>query len=148
MDLLSVSSSSSSTSLLCPHFISRSKPSHHFSSFNPPKSSTPRAFIHNSLHTAAPKSLALGLAFETRQREQPHVTFQPSGVSSQAPATATRGAEADAMGLLLRERIVFLGSQIDDFVADTIISQLLLLDAQDHTKDIRLFINSPGGALR
>jgi ATP-dependent Clp protease protease subunit len=69
-------------------------------------------------------------------------------VSSQAPATATRGSEADAMGLLLRERIVFLGSQIDDFVADTIISQLLLLDAQDHTKDIRLFINSPGGALR
>lgn len=51
------------------------------------------------------------------------------------------------MGLLLKERIVFLGSQIDDFVADAIISQLLLLDAQDHTKDIRLFINSPGGSL-
>lgn len=56
--------------------------------------------------------------------------------------------EADAMGLLLKERIVFLGSNIDDFVADAIISQLLLLDALDHTKDIRLFINSPGGALR
>lgn len=51
------------------------------------------------------------------------------------------------MGLLLRERIVFLGSSIDDFVADAIISQLLLLDAQDPTKDIRLFINSPGGSL-
>lgn len=59
-----------------------------------------------------------------------------------------RGAEADAMGLLLRERIVFLGSSIDDFVADAIISQLLLLDAQDSTKDIKLFINSAGGSLR
>ncbi|KAF2308891.1 hypothetical protein GH714_022907 [Hevea brasiliensis] len=58
-----------------------------------------------------------------------------------------RGAEADAMGLLLRERIVFLGNNIDDFVADAILSQLLLLDAQDPTKDIRLFINCPGGSL-
>lgn len=52
------------------------------------------------------------------------------------------------MGLLLRERIVFLGSSIDDFVADAIISQLLLLDAQDPKKDIKLFINSTGGSLR
>lgn len=43
---------------------------------------------------------------------------------------------------------MFLGNSIDDFVADAIISQLLLLDAQDSTKDIRLFINSTGGSLR
>ncbi|XP_022736956.1 ATP-dependent Clp protease proteolytic subunit 4, chloroplastic-like [Durio zibethinus] len=65
----------------------------------------------------------------------------------QGPATAMRGAEADAMGLLLKERIVFLGNYIDDFVADAIINQLLLLDAQDPNTDIRLFINSPGGSL-
>jgi len=59
-----------------------------------------------------------------------------------------RGAESDTMGFLLRERIVFLGSEIDDFVADATVSQLLLLDAQDPTKDIKLFINSPGGSLR
>ncbi|KAI3468535.1 hypothetical protein Pfo_025198 [Paulownia fortunei] len=70
-----------------------------------------------------------------------------SASAPQTPATAMRGAEADAMGLLLRDRIVFLGNNIDDFVADAIISQLLLLDAQDPTKDIRLFINSPGGSL-
>ncbi|THF95803.1 ATP-dependent Clp protease proteolytic subunit 4, chloroplastic-like [Camellia sinensis] len=58
-----------------------------------------------------------------------------------------RGAASDAMGLLLKERIVLLGNQIDDFVADAIISQLLLLDAQDPSKDIRLFINSPGRSL-
>ncbi|ONK71578.1 uncharacterized protein A4U43_C04F10140 [Asparagus officinalis] len=73
--------------------------------------------------------------------------FSPFSSSPQTPATAMRGAEGDVMGLLFRERIVFLGNQIDDFVADAIISQLLLLDAQDHTKDIRLFINSPGGSL-
>ncbi|KAK8945899.1 hypothetical protein KSP40_PGU000245 [Platanthera guangdongensis] len=66
----------------------------------------------------------------------------------QTPATSMRGAESDVMGLLLRERIMFLGSGIDEFVADAIISQLMLLDAQDYTKDIRLFINSPGGSLR
>ncbi|KAL5724601.1 endopeptidase Clp [Ranunculus cassubicifolius] len=67
--------------------------------------------------------------------------------ASQSPANAPGGGNTDAMGLLLRERIVFLGNQIDDFVADAIISQLFLLDAQDPTKDIRLFINSPGGSL-
>lgn len=73
--------------------------------------------------------------------------IQLTASSPQSPATAIRGADSDAMGLLLKERIVFLGSSIDDFVADSIISQLLLLDAQDSTKDIRLFINSSGGSL-
>jgi ATP-dependent Clp protease protease subunit len=49
--------------------------------------------------------------------------------------------------MLLQQRILFLGSQVDDFTADVIISQLLLLDAQDPTKDIKLFINSPGGSV-
>ena len=69
-------------------------------------------------------------------------------MASAAPPAQRGGGEADVMGMLLQQRIVFLGSSIDDFVADAIISQLLLLDAQDPTKDIRLFINSPGGSLR
>jgi ATP-dependent Clp protease protease subunit len=52
------------------------------------------------------------------------------------------------MGLLLRERIIFLGNEIEDFLADAIVSQLLLLDAMDSESDIRLFVNSPGGSLR
>ncbi|KAB1216283.1 ATP-dependent Clp protease proteolytic subunit 4, chloroplastic [Morella rubra] len=152
MDLLSVSSPSSSSSLPSPHFLSNTKSSHHFSTFNPQIPSTPsgrqRIFVRNALRTTAAKSLGLGLALEPQQRERTQVTFELSGGPPQTPPTAMRGAEADPMGLLLRERIVFLGSSIDDFVADAIISQLLLLDAQDHTKDIRLFINSPGGALR
>ncbi|EFJ16169.1 hypothetical protein SELMODRAFT_233821 [Selaginella moellendorffii] len=51
------------------------------------------------------------------------------------------------MGLLLRQRTVFLGHQLDDFVADAIISQLLLLDAMDSKKEIRMFINCPGGSV-
>eukprot|EP00897_Mesotaenium_endlicherianum_P004660 jgi/Mesen1/4221/ME000219S03349 len=62
-------------------------------------------------------------------------------------AAPPRSAEADVMGLLLRQRIIFLGSQMDDYVADAIVSQLLLLDAQDGNQDIRLFINSPGGSM-
>lgn len=58
-----------------------------------------------------------------------------------------RFEELDATNMLLRQRIVFLGSQVDDMTADLIISQLLFLDAEDQKKDIKLFINSPGGSV-
>jgi len=48
---------------------------------------------------------------------------------------------------LLRERIVFLGSQVDDPIANTICAQLLLLSAEDAERDIFLYINSPGGSV-
>ncbi|KAK2361648.1 ATP-dependent Clp protease proteolytic subunit 3 [Trifolium repens] len=55
--------------------------------------------------------------------------------------------ELDTTNMLLRQRIVFLGSQVDDMTADFVITQLLFLDADDPTKDIKLFINSPGGSV-
>ncbi|XP_042502812.1 ATP-dependent Clp protease proteolytic subunit 3, chloroplastic [Macadamia integrifolia] len=58
-----------------------------------------------------------------------------------------RFEELDTTNMLLRQRIVFLGSQVDDMTADLIISQLLFLDAEDQKKDIKLFINSPGGSV-
>lgn len=58
-----------------------------------------------------------------------------------------RFEELDTTNMLLRQRIIFLGSQIDDTVADFVICQLLLLDAEDPTKDIQLYINSPGGSV-
>ena len=48
---------------------------------------------------------------------------------------------------LLKERIVFLGSQVDQDVANLVCSQLLLLDAEDSDRDISLYINSPGGSV-
>jgi ATP-dependent Clp protease, protease subunit len=59
---------------------------------------------------------------------------------------SSRGDRAfDIFSLLLRERIVFLGQEVDDQIANLIISQMLYLEAQDPDKDICLYINSPGG---
>ncbi|GJN33465.1 hypothetical protein PR202_gb22069 [Eleusine coracana subsp. coracana] len=71
-----------------------------------------------------------------------------SGLSAARPAARkARVEDLDTTNMLLRQRIVFLGSPVDDTSADLIISQLLLLDAEDQTKDIKLFINSPGGSI-
>ena len=48
---------------------------------------------------------------------------------------------------LLRERIIFLGQQVDDVIANQICAQLLLLAAEDDSRDINLYINSPGGSV-
>jgi len=53
----------------------------------------------------------------------------------------------DIYSLLLRERIVFLGTPIDDQVANVIVAQLLYLDREDPEKDINLYIHSPGGVI-
>ncbi|HEY9880448.1 MAG TPA: ATP-dependent Clp endopeptidase proteolytic subunit ClpP [Leptolyngbyaceae cyanobacterium] len=59
-----------------------------------------------------------------------------------------RGERAfDIYSRLLRERIVFLGTPVDDQVADSIVAQLLYLDAEDPEKDVQLYINSPGGSI-
>ncbi|EOB6953542.1 TPA: ATP-dependent Clp endopeptidase proteolytic subunit ClpP [Staphylococcus aureus] len=62
--------------------------------------------------------------------------------------TTNRGERAyDIYSRLLKDRIIMLGSQIDDNVANSIVSQLLFLQAQDSEKDIYLYINSPGGSV-
>jgi ATP-dependent Clp protease protease subunit len=53
----------------------------------------------------------------------------------------------DIYSRLLRERIIFLGTPIDDVVANSIVAQLLFLDSEDAEKDIQLYINSPGGSV-
>ena len=53
----------------------------------------------------------------------------------------------DIFSRLLRERIIFLGTAIDDHVASLVIAQLLFLEAEDPEKDINLYINSPGGSV-
>lgn len=69
------------------------------------------------------------------------------GYSATAAPALPRFEDLDITNMLLRQRIVFLGSQVDDMTADLIITQLLFLDAEDPTKDIKLFINSPGGSI-
>lgn len=53
----------------------------------------------------------------------------------------------DIYSRLLRERIIFLGTAVDDQVADSIVAQMLFLDAEDPEKDIQIYINSPGGSV-
>lgn len=53
----------------------------------------------------------------------------------------------DIFSRLLKDRIIFLGTQINDQVANTIIAQLLYLESEDHEKEISLYINSPGGVI-
>lgn len=53
----------------------------------------------------------------------------------------------DIYSRLLKDRIIFLGSPVDDGVANTIIAQLLFLESQDKNADIKLYINSPGGSV-
>ncbi|MEW6610656.1 MAG: ATP-dependent Clp endopeptidase proteolytic subunit ClpP [Patescibacteria group bacterium] len=53
----------------------------------------------------------------------------------------------DIYSRLLKDRIIFLGDAIDDGVANTVIAQLLLLDSQDKARDVKLYINSPGGSV-
>ena len=72
---------------------------------------------------------------------------------NQASAPLMRGA-AGGMNLgdsvyerLLRERIIFLGTQVDDVIANQLAAQMLLLSAEDPKRDIHLYINSPGGSV-
>lgn len=53
----------------------------------------------------------------------------------------------DLYSRLLRERIVFLGMPVDDQIADSVVAQMLFLEAEDPEKDIQLYINSPGGSV-
>ena len=59
-----------------------------------------------------------------------------------------RGERAfDIYSRLLRERIIFLGTGIDDQISDSLVAQLLFLEAEDPDKDIQIYINSPGGSV-
>jgi ATP-dependent Clp protease protease subunit len=69
------------------------------------------------------------------------MTFIPTVVEQ-----STRGERAfDIYSMLLRERIIFLGQEVDDHVANLLVAQILYLEAQDPDRDIHLYINSPGG---
>ena len=61
--------------------------------------------------------------------------------------TARGEREYDLFSRLLNERIIFLGQQVDDTIANLIVAQLLHLESEDPDKDISIYINSPGGSI-
>ncbi|KAJ8442456.1 hypothetical protein Cgig2_022339 [Carnegiea gigantea] len=133
--------------------------------FTGPSSSTPVTFFnHGSTHfkphsPSVPLTNPCGSWNQTRRRSLQVKALEGSVVrqtlSSNWDLSAAvkpsplfpRFDDVDTTSMLLRQRIVFLGSQVDDTTADFVISQLLLLDAEDSKKDIKLFIYSPGGSI-
>ena len=74
--------------------------------------------------------------------------MRPDNVIPMIIESGARGDRAfDIYSLLLKERIVFLGTPITDHVANLIVAQLLYLEREDPDKDINLYINSPGGVI-
>jgi ATP-dependent Clp protease protease subunit len=77
------------------------------------------------------------------QKNDPHMMLVPMVVEQ-----TSRGERAyDIYSRLLRDNIIFLGTPVDDNVANLIIAQMLFLEAEDPEKDISLYINSPGGSI-
>ena len=79
---------------------------------------------------------------------RPEATIASPGVLPTVVEQSGRGERAfDIYSRMLRERIIFLGTGIDDQVADALVAQLLFLEAEDPEKDIQIYINSPGGSV-
>jgi ATP-dependent Clp protease protease subunit len=82
------------------------------------------------------------------KKETAEMIERPEGLIPMVVEGGTRGERAyDIYSLLLKERIVFLGTPIVDQVANNIIAQLLYLDREDPERDISVYINSPGGVI-
>jgi ATP-dependent Clp protease protease subunit len=80
---------------------------------------------------------------ETRDILEPRGIHVPGVVES-----TPRGERSwDLFSRLLKERIIFIGTPVDDVVANITVAQLLYLQSEDATKDINLYINSPGGSI-
>ena len=76
------------------------------------------------------------------------MTMNPSNIIPMVIETSPRGERAfDIYSLLLKERIVFLGTPITDHAANVIVAQLLYLEREDPERDVSLYINSPGGVI-
>ncbi len=87
------------------------------------------------------------IPFFTRHRSSEIVSTAQNVVPMVVEQSGLGERAFDIYSRLLRERIIFLGTPVDDQVADSIVAQLLFLDAEDPEKDVQLYINSPGGSV-
>src|SRR5499433_3834402 len=79
----------------------------------------------------------------SRSRSNPHMALVPMVVEQTA-----RGERAfDIYSRLLKDNIIFIGTPIDDTIANLVVAQLLFLEAEDPDRDISLYVNSPGGSI-
>ena len=76
-----------------------------------------------------------------------HTPYAAPGVPTVIEQSGRGERSFDIYSRLLRERIIFLGTDVNDQVADALVAQLLFLEAEDPEKDIQVYINSPGGSI-
>ncbi|HEX4205036.1 MAG TPA: ATP-dependent Clp protease proteolytic subunit [Ktedonobacteraceae bacterium] len=74
--------------------------------------------------------------------------LEPRGIIPSVVESTPRGERGwDLFSRLMKDRIIFIGTPIDDMVANTVVAELLYLQSEDATKDINMYINSPGGSI-
>ena len=84
---------------------------------------------------------------ENRDMYLPAGVTDPTGNAVEMKTGAEVGPGSDIFQRLLKERIVFIGSAIDQNTANLVCSQLILLEAENQERDISVYINSPGGSV-
>src|SRR2546421_8662178 len=93
----------------------------------------------------------MGTVFDPRDPKwikESREILEPRGIIPSVVESTPRGERGwDIFSRLLKERIIFIGTPIDDTVANLTVAQLLFLQSEDATKDINLYINSPGGVI-
>lgn len=100
-------------------------------------------FLENNKHSFDVEESRRGVAPSLISTSEPTLGNAPYVVE-----TTHRGERTwDIFSRLLKDRIVFLGSGVDDMVANAIIAQFLFLESEDPDKDIQLYVNSPGGVV-
>ncbi len=77
----------------------------------------------------------------------PNLRPNPPALLAAAPELTSTPYQGDVFERLLRERVIFLGNEVTDELANDVNAKLLLLDADGHDRDISLYINSPGGSV-
>lgn len=74
-------------------------------------------------------------------------TFSKMGIPYVIEQTARGERTYDIWSRLLKDRIIFLGTEVDDYIANLLIAQLLFLELEDPDRDVHFYINSPGGSV-
>lgn len=85
-----------------------------------------------------------GISGNAFDQYETHVNGMTRSVIEERP---TNFREIDVFSRLIMDRIIFLGTQVDDFIANIITAQLLFLESTDSKKDVLLYVNSPGGSV-
>jgi ATP-dependent Clp protease, protease subunit len=93
----------------------------------------------------------MGTVFDPRDPKwikESREILEPRGIIPSVVESTPRGERGwDIFSRLLKERIIFIGTPIDDQIANVTVAQLLYLQSEDATKDINMYINSPGGSI-